>query len=461
MCEIVVLDPSRTANKAIHQLAATLQEEQGDGFGILSIQPDGDTFSFETYRSTTPHWMTFAKFIERTEADTWRYVLHGRYQTAGDVNRQNTHPLPVDCSECTAEWVVHNGSVKQHTQIRGGLMSAGHTFETDVDSEVIAHKISSLPEKDLGDLSYREFGMRGTLNYIVAFEDGIFARLTHKYGVTDDFVVSCSKRKNKEPMTGEDYDKSPRWFRLTPDDGEVSIEKASKNYTAASSQTASTTSANGTRYDAYQDWEDDPTRPDQQAADGPLITETYQDLIPKVDGVVAYEVAPGIVKVVDKARKEHFFVRERDEPQAYEWYTGNEATRDTINENQETFQQFFDENGDAIPPEELNSHESTALAEHLLEHEDPEIRQTAAELVNRAIEKEVPTEDEVPLDIGKKPAGNSIEEWQTAYRELRETYTSTDEAVETLLRLNEFDIRHVAKNAKATEPVAITPAGNN
>ncbi len=65
-------------------------------------------------------------------------VAHTRWATHGRPSDQNAHPHR-DCSKSVA--VVHNGIIENHAHLRKALERDGHTFESETDTEVIAHLI--------------------------------------------------------------------------------------------------------------------------------------------------------------------------------------------------------------------------------------------------------------------------------------------------------------------------------
>ncbi|OYT42669.1 MAG: glutamine--fructose-6-phosphate transaminase (isomerizing) [Candidatus Aenigmarchaeota archaeon ex4484_224] len=68
-------------------------------------------------------------------------IAHTRWATHGKVNDINAHPH-LDCSKKIA--IVHNGIIENFLEIRKMLERKGHKFESETDSEVIAHYVEEL-----------------------------------------------------------------------------------------------------------------------------------------------------------------------------------------------------------------------------------------------------------------------------------------------------------------------------
>jgi glucosamine--fructose-6-phosphate aminotransferase (isomerizing) len=85
-----------------------------------------------------------------------RYGLgHTRWATHGRPSEENAHPH----QDCTGSLVVvHNGIIENYLSIKDMLKQEGHTFQTETDTEIIAHLIEKYYENSLEEAVQKALG---------------------------------------------------------------------------------------------------------------------------------------------------------------------------------------------------------------------------------------------------------------------------------------------------------------
>ncbi len=73
---------------------------------------------------------------------------HTRWATHGVPSDRNAHPH-TDCTGKVA--VIHNGIIENFAQLKRELEKVGHEFDSDTDTEVVAHMLEDAFDGDLGD----------------------------------------------------------------------------------------------------------------------------------------------------------------------------------------------------------------------------------------------------------------------------------------------------------------------
>ena len=127
----------------------------GDGEGLQIRRAEGKLRNLEEVIRLQPLHGTYG-------------IGHTRWATHGRPTEENAHPH----RDCTGNIVVvHNGIVENYLTLKKQLISEGHKFVTETDTEVIAHLIENFMKSANGTPPTLEDAVRKTAKLIT----GVFA----------------------------------------------------------------------------------------------------------------------------------------------------------------------------------------------------------------------------------------------------------------------------------------------
>ncbi len=96
-------------------------------------------------------------------------IAHTRWATHGLVNDANAHPQVAGVGRTA---VVHNGIIDNYAQLKSILEKEGHTFQSDTDTEVIAHLVEKYMNGDMQEAVKKALSLvEGTYGLLVLCSD--------------------------------------------------------------------------------------------------------------------------------------------------------------------------------------------------------------------------------------------------------------------------------------------------
>ncbi|NNN14405.1 MAG: glutamine--fructose-6-phosphate transaminase (isomerizing) [Acidimicrobiaceae bacterium] len=182
MCGIIGVTGAENAPEVMIEALSRLEYRGYDSAGIVVFQDGG----FKRVREATG---THSVDLLRKQIGELRKSLsisgigHNRWATHGKPTQENAHPH-LDCTDRIA--IVHNGIVENFAELKSGLIERSHTFESETDTEVVAHLLEEEMEHS-GDISEALRSvfprLRGSMALLVMSAD-------------DPSTLACVRRSN-------------------------------------------------------------------------------------------------------------------------------------------------------------------------------------------------------------------------------------------------------------------------
>ena len=142
MCGIIGVIGDDTASELIFEALKRLEYRGYDSAGIAVLK------SGEIERRRAEGKLTNLESLLRN--NPLKGVIgigHTRWATHGAPTQRNAHPHATDRVA-----IVHNGIIENFRELKEGLIASGAAFQTDTDTEVIAHLVTQKIEAGAGPI---------------------------------------------------------------------------------------------------------------------------------------------------------------------------------------------------------------------------------------------------------------------------------------------------------------------
>ena len=136
MCGIVGAVAQRNVVPVLLEGLRKLEYRGYDSAGIAIL--DGDLARVRAVGRVAD----LEKKTDEADSNSVTGIAHTRWATHGGVTENNAHPH-ASISDGHQVCVVHNGIIENHEALRNRLKQAGYAFDSETDTEVIAHLVHS------------------------------------------------------------------------------------------------------------------------------------------------------------------------------------------------------------------------------------------------------------------------------------------------------------------------------
>ncbi|NMS91035.1 glutamine--fructose-6-phosphate transaminase (isomerizing) [Clostridioides difficile] len=149
MCGIVGYLGSRKAAEVIVEGLSKLEYRGYDSAGVAVNNSNGEELNIRKFKGRLS---VLAEDLEKNPIDGNLGIGHTRWATHGEPSDVNSHP---HFNQSKTIAVVHNGIIENYMEIKEELISEGVKFESQTDTEVIAHLVDKYYEGNLLDAVYK------------------------------------------------------------------------------------------------------------------------------------------------------------------------------------------------------------------------------------------------------------------------------------------------------------------
>ncbi|MCW5771209.1 MAG: glutamine--fructose-6-phosphate transaminase (isomerizing) [Rhodospirillaceae bacterium] len=139
MCGILGIIAKRDVTPLLIEGLKRLEYRGYDSAGIATL----DNGHIKRRRAEGKITRLEAKLAERPLTGTVG-IAHTRWATHGVPNEVNAHPHATDRVA-----IVHNGIIENFQELKNELIAEGHKFESQTDSEIVAHLVTSYLDKQM------------------------------------------------------------------------------------------------------------------------------------------------------------------------------------------------------------------------------------------------------------------------------------------------------------------------